>query len=122
MNPQPASTPPNDAPASALVQRRHGHVVPLGVLWAVFVALVGLTFVTLAATWIDLGEWNLWLALGIATLKAALVALYFMHLRYDHPFHAVVFVAALVFLGLFISLTILDTFAYQCDITNWRPS
>ena len=122
MNAQPNPTQPRNSPPPAVAEPPAAHVVPLGVLWAVFAALIGLTFATLAATWIDLGTWNLYLALGIATLKAAMVALYFMHLRYDHPFHAVVFVAALVFLGLFISLTILDTFAYQPDISNWRPS
>lgn len=122
MNAQPTAPHPTDRPpAPAAARHAVAHVVPLGVLWAVFAALIGLTVVTVAATWIDLGVWNLWLALGIATVKATLVALYFMHLRYDHPFHAVVFVAALLFLGVFIALTLLDTFAYQGDITNWRP-
>ena len=62
------------------------------------------------------------IALGIATLKASLVALYFMHLRYDNPFYAVVFLAALLFLAIFLSLTLLDTFQYQPDVENWRPS
>ena len=59
----------------------------------------GPTVATVAATWVDLGGWNLWIALGIATVKASLVALYFMHLRYDNPFYALIFVTALVFLG-----------------------
>lgn len=89
------------------------HVVSVRVLLAVFAALVLLTVLTLAATWVDLGSGNLCLALGIATLKAALVALYFMHLRYDHPFHALIFVTGLVFLTLFLALTLLDTLQYQ---------
>jgi len=90
-----------------------GHVVPVGVLLAVFFALTVLTVVTVAATWVDLGEWNLAIAMVIATVKAALVALYFMHLRYDHPFNALILVTALAFLGLFISVTLLDTVEYQ---------
>ncbi len=70
--------------------RALGHVVPVAVLLVVFGALIVLTAATVAATWIDLGGWNLGIALGIATVKAALVALYFMHLRYDHPFHALI--------------------------------
>jgi cytochrome c oxidase subunit 4 len=92
------------------------HVVPLPVLLAVFAALIVLTVLTVGATRFDLGGWNLGIALGIATVKAALVALYFMHLRYDHPFHAVVFLVALLFLALFLSLTLLDTMQYQPDI------
>lgn len=109
------------SPADAAGHAEHGvgHVVPLGVLVAVFVALGILTFVTVAATWVDLGEANLWIALAIATVKASLVVLYFMHLRYDHPFNALVFIAALAFLTLFISSILMDTSQYQPDITNW---
>ena len=95
------------------------HVVPFGVLLAVFLVLGALTFTTVAATWVDLGPWNLAIAMGIATVKAALVALYFMHLRYDHPFHGFILVVGLAFLALFLSITLLDTFQYQRDITNW---
>ncbi len=93
-----------------------GHVVPLRVLLAVFAALIVLTVATVAATWIDLGGWNLAVAMAIAVVKSALVVLYFMHLRYDSPFNALVFVAALVFLAVFLSLTMLDTLQYQPDI------
>ena len=96
------------------------HVVPLRVLLTVFVVLLALTFTTVAATWFDFGGWALVIALGIATLKASLVALYFMHLRYDNPFYAVVFLTALLFLAIFLSLTLLDTFQYQPDVENWR--
>ena len=98
------------------------HVVPLPVLLAVFACLIALTVATVSATWIDLGGWNLWIAMGIASVKAALVALYFMHLRYDHPFNALIFVAALVFLTLFVSLALLDTLEYRPDVETWRES
>jgi cytochrome c oxidase subunit 4 len=93
--------------------------MPIPILLAVFVALAVLTYLTVAATYFDLGPLNLWIALGIATVKGALVALYFMHLRYDHPFNGLVFVIALLFLALFLGLTLLDTFQYQPDIKNW---
>ena len=92
-------------------------------LWlrlGVFALLMVLTFITVAVSWVDLGNWNLVVALGIATVKASLVALYFMHLRYDNPFNALVFVAALVFLAVFLSLTLLDTLQYAPNITNWK--
>jgi cytochrome c oxidase subunit IV len=98
-----------------------GHIVPLRVLVSVFLVLLFLTFVTVAATWHDFGEWGLVIALGIATLKASLVVLYFMHLRYDNPFYAVVFLAALLFLAILLSIVLLDTFQYQPEMENWLP-
>ena len=96
------------------------HIVPLPVLVAVFTTLIVFTFLTVSATRYDLGSWNLILAMAIATVKASLVVLYFMHLRYDNPFNALIFIAALVFVTLFISLTLLDTMQYQPDIQNWK--
>ncbi len=98
------------------------HVVPLRVLLTVFAVLLLLTFVTVAATWFDSGGWALVIALGIATVKASLVALYFMHLRYDQPFYAIILLTALLFLAIFLSITLLDTFQYQPDVENWRQS
>jgi cytochrome c oxidase subunit 4 len=96
------------------------HVMPVPVLLGVFVTLISLTVLTVAVTWHDFGSWNLLIALAIATIKASLVALYFMHLRYDHPFNGLVFVVALVFLALFMSLTLLDTEQYQADIASYQ--
>ncbi len=95
--------------------------MPVSVLFTVFLVLMALTAATLAAAmWVHLGPWNLSIALGIATVKASLVALYFMHLRYDNPFYALIFVTALVFLGLFLVLTLMDTLQYAPTVTNWR--
>ncbi len=102
--------------------RALAHVMPVRVLVAVFAALILLTVCTVAAARFDLGSANLSVALGIATVKATLVALYFMHLRYDSPFHALVFVTALVFLALFLSLTMLDTVHYQPDIQSYETA
>jgi len=104
----------------------HGmvHVIPLPILLGVFAALIVLTVVTVAAAGppFDFGKWNLGIAMLIATIKASLVALYFMHLRYDNPFNALVFVTALVFLGLFLGITLLDVSGYQPDIQSFQQS
>ena len=98
------------------------HIMPLPVLGAVFAALIVFTVLTVSATRFDLGSWNLVVAMAIATVKASLVVLYFMHLRYDHPFNAIIFIAALVFVTLFISLTLLDTLQYQPDIQTYQQT
>lgn len=98
-----------------------GHHVPLRVLVFTLAALLFLTFVTVAATWVNFGPTaNLWIALIIATVKATLVALYFMHLRYDKPFVAVVLIGALFFVLLFVSMALMDSQAYQPNIEAWR--
>jgi cytochrome c oxidase subunit 4 len=95
-----------------------GHVASLQLLVAVWVALLVGTWLTVAATYVDLGALNIWIGLAIATAKAVLVALYFMHLRWDRPFNAVLFLGAVVFLLLFIGLAMMDSGAYQTNIIH----
>lgn len=92
------------------------HVVPLRVLVTIWLALMVLTVITVEVVYIDLGNLNLYLAMAIATVKGTLVALYFMHLRYDRPFHAIVFITALVFVLLFVSFVLTDSGQYQPNI------
>lgn len=96
------------------------HVVPVSVLLLVFAVLMTLTGLTVAATWVDLGAWNVVAAMVIATVKAVLVALYFMHLRYDSPFHSFLFVAGLAFVALFLALTLVDIAQIQPAATEFR--
>ena len=76
----------------------------------VLLTLLVLTAITVAAAGIRFGSpaVNVAVALTIATLKASLVALYFMHLRHDRPMNALIFVTGLVFLGLLLMLTLVD--------------
>ena len=89
------------------------HIVSPQILLGVWGILMVLTVVTVAVTWVDLGELNLVVALSIAAFKATLVALYFMHLRWDRPFNGVVFLIAIVTAFLFITIALLDTKEYQ---------
>lgn len=84
------------------------HIIPLWVYLAVFGALLFLTVLTVAAAYVDLGFMNMPIALGIATVKAALVAMFFMHLLYDEKFNLIVFLTALLFLMVFMTFTMLD--------------
>ena len=118
-----------DIPTSAAgthAEAGHGltHDVPMRVLVATILALLVLTGITVGVTrvaWLDLGPaGNLWIALGIATIKGTLVALYFMHLRYDKPFNAIVLVCALLFVMLFCGLALMDSHAYQENVSEYR--
>jgi cytochrome c oxidase subunit 4 len=81
---------------------------PLKLHAAVFGSLLGLTWLTVQVAGIDLGPWNTALALGIASLKASLVLLYFMHLRWSHRLTWVFAASGLFFLVILITLTLSD--------------
>lgn len=86
------------------------HPLPLPLLFAVFLALVFLTVVTVAQAQFDLGQFEVAIVMLIATLKATLVALFFMHLAFDKPFNIVVFLSSFVFVGLFVIFTLSDSY------------
>jgi cytochrome c oxidase subunit 4 len=75
---------------------------------AVLAGLLVLTIVTVTAAGFDFGSWNVVIALVIASLKASLVALFFMHLRWDKPVNAIIFVSSLFFLGLLLMMMLID--------------
>jgi cytochrome c oxidase subunit 4 len=94
-----------------------GHIAPTKALVGTGVALLILTAVTVwSARSLDLGEANIYIALFIATLKASLVMLFFMHLWWDRPFNAIVCVGSIAFVALFLALAMTDTAEYQVDI------
>jgi cytochrome c oxidase subunit 4 len=74
----------------------------------IFGALIVLTVITVAVSRVDLGPANSFVAIFVATIKASLVATFFMHLRHDKPFNSVIFVSAFVFLGVFLVYTLND--------------
>jgi cytochrome c oxidase subunit 4 len=71
-------------------------------------ALLLLTVITVGASYIDFGQGNVVIALAIATVKATLVALFFMHLAHDKPVNGLIGVAGFVFLGLFLMFDLID--------------
>ncbi len=78
-------------------------------LLAVFVALVGLTILTVAQASFDFGSFDVAIVMTIATVKAGLVMAFFMHLAFDKPFNVIVFLGSFVFVGLFVIFTLSDS-------------
>ena len=74
----------------------------------VWLGLLVFTAVTVAVSYFNFGIFNIVVAMGIASIKAALVCLFFMHLKYDNRLNQVVFFSSLFFLILFIGLTASD--------------
>ena len=93
-----------------------GHVVSNWLLAGVLFVLLILTWLTYALAGVKLGNANIIVAIVIATIKAGIVAMFFMHLRWDKPFNAVILVASLLFVALFISLAMMDTNEYHPTI------
>ena len=101
----------------------HGlaHVATMKTLMATGGSLLLLTLVTVGATKVDFGaNINLAIAMAIAVVKATLVVLFFMHLRYDRLFHSVVFVGAILAAALFVGFTLMDSNQYQ-QTNIWNP-
>ena len=86
----------------------HTHVVPPRVYFAVFAALIVLTATTTAVSFLDLGPWNTVVALGIAFLKATLVVLFFMHVKYSPRLTQIVIAGGLFWLAILLALTLSD--------------
>ena len=85
------------------------HILPLNLYLAVGSGLLVLTVITVVVAQMDFGPMNLLIAMGIAVIKATLVAMFFMHLKYDNKIYMLVFSGSLLFLGVFIIFTMFDT-------------
>ena len=87
----------------------HSKSSPLKTYFGVWIALLVGTFVTYEAAFIDLGRFNAVVALTIATVKALIVALFFMHLRHAHErLLKLVVIATIFFLFILIALSMAD--------------
>ncbi len=84
------------------------HVVPVRVYLLVFAALLVLTGTTVGVAFINLGPLNNVVAMGIAALKATLVVLFFMGVRYSTKLTPLVILSGLFMLGIMVSLTLAD--------------
>jgi cytochrome c oxidase subunit 4 len=103
----------------------HGlaHTTPVSLLFGILGALLVLTVLTVSVTAIDLGQQgNLIVAMLIATVKAALVCTFFMHLLWDKKFNTILFLTSVLFLILFLSMTSADRGEYQRAVDEYRAS
>jgi cytochrome c oxidase subunit 4 len=93
------------------VSGEHGpdrHAASLKLYAAVFAALLVLTFVTVSAALHDFGALNTPIALGIASVKATLVILYFMHVRWSERLTWIFVGLGILFLAILLGFTLSD--------------
>jgi cytochrome c oxidase subunit 4 len=87
----------------------HSKSSPLKTYFAVWAALLLGTFITYKVAFIDLGRFNAAVALTIATIKALLVALFFMHIKGAHErLLKLVVISTIFFLFILLVLSMAD--------------
>jgi cytochrome c oxidase subunit 4 len=86
----------------------HTHIDSVGTYVKVLLALLVATGLTSWVANIDLGPFSTVVALGIATVKMTLVALFFMHIRHSTKLTKLVVVGGLLWLAILLVLTMTD--------------
>lgn len=94
------------------------HVVPVKVYINVFLALMALLVLTVAVAYIDFGLFADVVAMTVASAKALLIILYFMHVRYSSKL-VVLFAASGFFWLLILVLLTLSDFLTRVDVEGW---
>ena len=84
------------------------HILPDFTQVKVFVALIILTIITVAASVKYPGQIGIGVALVVTPLKATLILMYFMHLKFERPVFIYMFMVAISILAVVMGLTILD--------------
>lgn len=113
------------SPSEAHGHDGHGpdghHVMPLPLMFGIFGALIFFTILTVAVGQFPLGRWEILITMMIATTKATLVAVFFMHLLHDRPFNAMIFSFSLFFVALFLGIVLMDRGQYDDDLVPPEP-
>lgn len=84
------------------------HIVSPKLYGLIFVALMAFTITTVAVAFVNLGPFNIVVALAIASIKAVLVILFFMHMRYSPRRTQLVLVCGFFWLAIMLLLTLAD--------------
>ena len=98
------------------------HIVSPKIYVTIFIALIIGTSLTTWAAFQDFGPFNIVIALAIATAKATLVVLFFMHARYGDRRTRLVIVCALFWLAIMLALTLSDYQTRQPRLSRLTPT
>ncbi len=108
-----SDTTTHDAHGHGHHEGEFAHPASLTMLFTIFFILLGLTCLTVYQSTLPLGDLELWITLLIATIKAGLVILFFMHLLWDKPLNAIFFLSSVIFVALFLGFTLMDAHSYH---------
>ena len=106
------------ADPNELQHPHEGHaVIPVRTYVIIWLSLIGCTFLTYGVALIDLGPWNIVIALMIAFFKMSLVVLFFMHVKQDNNLTRLFVAGGFVWLLILLALTLNDYLS-----RNWLPA
>jgi cytochrome c oxidase subunit IV len=91
-----------------IVSEHTEHIVKPGTYLGIITTLLALTGITVYAAYVNLGKFNIVVALAIATAKATLVVLFFMHAKYSPRRTQLVIFAGIFWLALLLFMTLSD--------------
>jgi len=92
-------------------------VVPIRTYVLIWATLIGCTFLTYGVALIDLGQWNIVIALMIAFFKMSLVVLFFMHVKQDNSLTKLFVAGGFIWLLILLVMTMNDYIS-----RSWMPS
>ena len=90
------------------MSEQHEQIVSYKLFAIVWIVLLVLTGITVWVAQYDLGALNIWVALGIASVKSGLVVAFFMHMKYEQPLFKLCLIATLAILAIFIGFNFFD--------------
>ncbi len=93
------------------------HVVPLKIYYRIFASLMVLTAITVGIAFVDLGYLNTFVAVTIAVIKATLVVLFFMHVKYSGKLIWVFAGSGFLWLVVLFAFTLSDYMS-----RGWQPA
>ena len=93
----------------------HHHVSSTAMFTNVLLTLLVLTVITVGTSRIDFGAANMLIAMFIASIKASLVILFFMHVMWDTAINKIVFLSSFIFLALLFVFTLADQATRRID-------
>ena len=85
-----------------------GHIVPKKVYYLIFLTLMVMTAITTGVAFVDLGRFNIVVAMAIAIFKASLVVLFFMHVHYSTKLTKMIVAAGVFWLAIMLLMTMSD--------------
>jgi cytochrome c oxidase subunit 4 len=97
-----------------------GHVAPKSLYYAVFLALLAGTGLTVAVAFVDMGVMNNVIMLAISMTKASLVILFFMHVRWSTRLTWVVVASGFLWLLILFGMTMTDYLTRTWVEGTWK--
>lgn len=90
--------------------KNENHITPYSLFAKVLIALLILTFISVLITYVHFGALSVAVALSVATIKVALVLIYFMHLKWENTFLRLMVLGVFILFALVIVFTFSDYF------------